>query len=288
MAELETTTLNRPWVLKTAVFMLGLLGFGIWGLVDATIIYPKRGIEDASFKQKLYLEANQKAGRLVTSSLRDPGAEHARLLENSVELRKAADEDTNLQKIESAGGPQGLEAANRRRALLPALADGAALRWLSSLALVSRVDARFTVMDDPEKTLAELKAKWDKTSPPKELAAYDLPLQWGFTFIGFAGFVYLVFLFVKTKATVYTWEPGTQTLGLPGGRTLSPAQIAEFDKRKWDKFYVFLHTKDGARPVKLDLYRHAKLEEWVLAMERTVFPERAAAEAGAVGAPSAV
>ncbi len=278
MAELETTTLNRPWVLKTGVFMLGLLGFGIWGLVDATVIYPNRGIEDASFKQKLYLEANQRAGRLVLSSLREPKEELERLSERRAELRKVMEDDTALQKAEAVGGPLAQEATNRRRTLSAGLADAAGLRWLESLALVGRVDAQHTVMADADKTLAELKAKWDKTSPPKELAAYDLPLQWAFTVAGFAGFVYLVVLVVRTKATVFKWDATEQRLHLPGGRSLVPADVKEFDKRKWDKFFVFLIPKDGSKPLKLDLYRHAKLEEWVLAMERTAFPEQAKPE----------
>ncbi len=279
MAELETTTLNRPWVMKTGVFMLGLLGFGAWGLVDATVIYPNRGIEDASFKQKLYLEANQRAGRLVLSSLREPASEFERLRERRAELRKAVEDDAALQKAEAAGGPVAQEATNRRRTLTGGLADAAGLRWLESLALVSRVDAKYTVMADPDRALAELKTKWDKTSPPKELAAYDLPLQWAFTVAGFVGFAYLVLLLGRTKATVYKWDAAEQRLHLPDGRALTPADVKEFDKRKWDKFFVFLVPKDGGKPVKLDLYRHARLEEWVLAMEKTAFPEAAKPDA---------
>ncbi|MFN0010428.1 MAG: hypothetical protein ACKVS8_02160 [Phycisphaerales bacterium] len=287
MAERETTTLNRPWLMKTAVFMVGLLGFGIWGLVDAMVIYPNRGIEDASFKQKVYLEANQRAGRIVLSSFREPADALEALQEKKAELRKAVDEDAALQKAEAAGGQPAQDATRRRRAIMGTVADAAGLKWLESLSLVGRLDPKFTVMADADATLAELKAKWDKTSPPKELAAYDLPLQWIFTFLGFAGFAYLVVLVLRVKTTTYGWDAPDQRLHLPDGKAIVPADIKEFDKRKWDKFFVFLHLKDGSRPVKLDLYRHAKLEEWVLAMEKAAFPEQAkAADAASSESPA--
>ncbi|MGH7132453.1 MAG: hypothetical protein ACREJO_10960, partial [Phycisphaerales bacterium] len=72
----------------------------------------------------------------------------------------------------------------------------------------------------------------------------------------------------------------------PDGKTIVPADIAEFDKRKWDKFYVTINLK-GGEARKLDLLRYVPLEEWVLAMERTAFPETAPPEEPATPADGA-
>jgi hypothetical protein len=41
------------------------------------------------------------------------------------------------------------------------------------------------------------------------------------------------------------------------------------------------HATLGGKGVKLDLFVHNPLEEWVLAMEKTAFPEAAPAQASA-------
>ena len=81
----------------------------------------------------------------------------------------------------------------------------------------------------------------------------------------------MAFLFVRVSAKKYRWSPDTRTLTLPGGKTIAPAQIAEVDKRKWDKFFVTLRLNESSpepREVKLDLLRFTPLEAWVLEMEK--------------------
>ncbi len=99
---------------------------------------------------------------------------------------------------------------------------------------------------------------------------------WGFA-------LYLIVLWVRVAAKTYTWDAAHQQLGLPGGASLVPTDLADVDKRKWHKFFVTLeindtHPKLAGQGVTLDLYRYVPLEEWVLEMERTRFPERAQAE----------
>ena len=43
MSTLATTRLNKPWLLKTLISAVVLIGFGIYGLYDATVAYPNRG-----------------------------------------------------------------------------------------------------------------------------------------------------------------------------------------------------------------------------------------------------
>jgi hypothetical protein len=76
----------------------------------------------------------------------------------------------------------------------------------------------------------------------------------------------------------YSWDDAEKRLFLPDGSSLVPADVAEFDKRKWDKFLIYLHVKPhherhAGRELMLDLYQHAPLEDWVLEMERIASPE---------------
>lgn len=65
-----------------------------------------------------------------------------------------------------------------------------------------------------------------------------------------------------------------------------PSDLADVDSCRWDKFIVYLKIKDGhprlgGAEIKFDTYRHGKIEDWILAMERTAFPERVAEEEAA-------
>ena len=44
------TNLARKWVIKMAVFLFVSIGFGFYGLYDATIAYPNRGERSASYR----------------------------------------------------------------------------------------------------------------------------------------------------------------------------------------------------------------------------------------------
>ena len=105
-------------------------------------------------------------------------------------------------------------------------------------------------------------------------------MQWLFVVVCLGVGLALTGLILKVKSRTYGWEPVEQRLFLPGGASLVPADIAEFDKRKWDKFLIFLKIKPGHQPlggreIRLDLLRYNPLEEWILAMERTAYPGNA-------------
>src|SRR4029079_6362623 len=77
-----TTRLNKPWLLKTLISAVVLVGFGLYGLYDATVAYPARGMRFASFQQFQYLEAAVKEHKLDDRlSVDDPVKELARLRE---------------------------------------------------------------------------------------------------------------------------------------------------------------------------------------------------------------
>jgi hypothetical protein len=217
------------------------------------VVYPRRGEAFASYAQWQYLEAAEKRGPLGQS---------VNVPEPRAELRRLAQAPS-----------QGLEQAR--------------YTWLDALAKIGRLRPERTVMSNPAQTYAELKKVWTEGDPsnpkpkpqPKALAAYDLPFQWVIVVIGFGGALYLLGLFLSARAKRYAWEDATRTLTLPGGVALVPADLEEVDKRKWDKFIVFLRTRPGhalaGQEIKLDLLRYKPLEEWVLEMERSAFPDRA-------------
>lgn len=263
MAATEFTSINRSWSVKMYIFLIVLVGFGSWGLLDALVWYPRRGIEDASYKQREYLEYVAQNNSYSSASIADPVARLKELKAREAELAEA---DADSRKVTPGG--------SEYRALLPKLVDLGAKNWLNSLRLVGRLTPEYTKMANPSATLAELRDKWKTTARPNPLTEFDLPLQWIFAAVGYGLGLYMLMIIVRVMRTKYGWDAATQELTLPSGRSFRPEHLAEVDKRKWDKFYVTLNLKDGSSH-RLDLLRYVPLEDWVLAMERTAFPETA-------------
>lgn len=258
MPATETTTLNRPWLLKVLIFGVLLIVFGAYFTYDAAIGYPTRGMRYASFLEYQYLDAAKSAGVLDRTSVPDPTAEL-----------------TRLEHLDPAQATA---------------VDGQRLAWLTSLRTAGSLDAAHTTIADPQKEYDGLTKEWTSSgaakAAPKPLSPFDIPVQWIIAGICWAGVVWTLVLFAGVARKRYGRDPATQTLYLPGGATLTPADVEDFDKRKWDKFLIFLKIKPGhptlgGKELKLDLYRHAPLEAWVLAMEATAFPGRAEETASA-------
>ena len=292
MSEVQTTTLNRSWLLKTGIFMLVLLVFGFWGLADGLWLYPRRGLADASFQYKGFLVAADKAGRLTTANLMvaDPSAALTELRSRQNELIKAANANTG----------------DAHKAAM----DVAKLAWLDSLARAWRLDTKDKFLGTigrpadrnlfinlatgegytlplgagagtektvltPQALLNELGTYWNTTTPVSPLSGYDMLFQWIFVVVGLIGGTWILITILRAKATRFAWDPAQQRLTLPGGKSLVPGDLEDIDKRLWHKYYVTLVDKSGAHD-KLDLLRFVPLEEWILEMEKTRFPERAA------------
>lgn len=245
-----TTKLNRTWVIKTAVYLVVLLGLGIWGLVDGLIVYPERGRGAASFLEKEYLAQSEEAGELLRASIADPRAEFDRL---------RAAEDTIRQRA--------AEAQAQQRSAEAAEVELARLEWLTALSRISALDPAHTNIADPSARLTTLQNEWATRKPPKPLSAFDIPSQWLIAFAGLGLTAWILFLFAAVARKKFRYEPASMRLTLPCGRTITPAEIAELDKRQWHKFFVTVRTKDG-KSTKLDLLRYTPLEQWILEMEK--------------------
>lgn len=262
------TTINKKWSIKMYIITLAMLVLGVWGLVDAIAVYPNRGARAAEYSEFQHLRDLKDSGRLANdlASIAEP---QARLDE--------------LRTKERDGGGQGMVAGERARQ-----------EWLTQLKLIGKLIPQHTTYprtdfrrDDAGKALAigsaderlaDLSKKFitpdgSAAKPPAPLSWYDVPSQWIIAAVGFGVAAYLVSLLLRVRSKTYRWEPSTKTLTLPGGQTLQPKDIAEFDKSKWDKLYIQLAVKPehptlGGKTLELDLLRYVPLEDWVLEMEK--------------------
>jgi hypothetical protein len=248
----QVTKPNRPWILKLAIFTVALAAFGAYGLYDATTAYPARGMRHSLYLLYQYLDTAKAEGWSDSRiTVEDPVAE--------------------LNFLRQKGSDK------------LAGAEGAKYAWLKSLSVIGKLKPESTRISRPAEVLADLKRSWTSgstaRSAPKPLAPYDIPVQWLFTFIGLGGGAFLLIHVLRVVARKYKWDPEAKAVELPDGSTLTPADIEDFDKRKWDKFLVFLkikpgHSPHGGKELKLDLYQHYPLESWILEMERVAFPDR--------------
>lgn len=252
MPATHTTSLGRKWLVKMVVFTLFCFGFALYGLYDAAYAYPNRARQAAELSLFNYLDAVTDQGkRYAAIAPFDPAQELTRLRDNRAAGRLAPE-------------------------------DAPKLVWLEQLSILGELDAERTRIGDPVEKFNELRPRWIKSDgTPRRATAlswYDIPVQWLITIVCGALTLWLGFLFFSVASRKYRWDPQEQRLHLPDGSSLVPADIEEFDKRKWDKFLIYLkirpgHQRHAGRELKLDLYRHHPLEDWILEMERTAFPE---------------
>ncbi|VAX40147.1 hypothetical protein MNBD_PLANCTO03-558 [hydrothermal vent metagenome] len=268
--EITRAHLAKTWVVRMVLIIVVLFAFGAWGLYDAVVKYPARGRLHAKGVQLEYLETADRTGMLYDTPVFDPTGELATLQGRDV-----------------------LELSNF---------DRLKLEWLKSLAIpgLGMLKPEHTQMADPAAELQRLEEQFQKEAPPAGLSQFDIVLQWAIFVICWGLGAVMLVLFVLVKAKSYTWNPATKTLTMPGGVTISPADLDPADPAdltKWSKFVVFLQPREGHEklrgPIKLDLFRYEPLEEWVkllvkAADEKFEFPEeikaREEAEAAAAAA----
>ena len=258
----RATSLARRWVLKTLIITIVALGFGVWGLIDALIVYPNRGERVASYHLWKYLESLDEPTYGITEVIASdtPVDDLRELREREESLRSDLNSSSNRLRKD----------AER---------DLYRLQWYEALAVIGRLNTERVTIENPGEKLNELDAEWvsDPTAP-KPLASYDIPVQWVFVVVGFGGGIFGVFFFANVSRKKYAWDPDEMRLTLDDGNTLVPADVEVFDRRKWDKFLYFLRIKDGhpklaGQEIKVDLYRYEPLEEWLVAMHKHEYPE---------------
>ncbi len=264
LARDTVTRINPKWLRNMSIYIVLLLGLGIWGLVDALVVYPGRGSRAAEFYEYQYLDELSNAAGSFTNTgatVTDPEATLAR-------LKGLRSEAGKMSTVESAQ-----------------------LNWLTQLHLIGHSkpdDTKYPRTDfrhedgkpvevaSVNDRLAALRTKWTKaggnSSGPSPLDWYDIPTQWIYVALGLGLAPYLLMTVMKVRARVYRFDHATNTLTLPNGESITPADIKEFDKTKWDKVFITLHIRDDhpqlpGKALELDLLRFVPLESWVLHME---------------------
>lgn len=257
----QVSTLGMKWARKFIIIVIILLAFGTWALYDAAIKYPARGQAFAEWAEWQYLiqlddesRAQEAPGILtIDAPVPDPKAKLASL-------------DNDL----APGNWKPSERA--RHTWLTALSYVGALKPENTSFAPTDANPQLT----PRQRLAELNKKWATISPPPPLHSYDLMLQWFMMVVGYTLGLYFLLLIFRVASKKYRWDPAHRALTFPGGGTITPADLEEVDKRKWDKFIVFLKIKSGVdkignQTIRVDTYRHALVEDWILDMEREAF-----------------
>jgi hypothetical protein len=277
----QRSTLSRRWILKIGITSLIMLGIGLWGIYDALIRYPAHGADAAESCEFRFLQqlAEDHREYQYKDSVADAAAGERGSLARLDEFDKKG-KDAKLSK-----------------------ADELLKEWLEQLRIIGKIEPASTStaiprsdfrldekgnhveVKDVSQRLASLRAKWTSgtagSAPP--LDRHDIHFQWAIAAIGLGVGGWLLSLIAVAKSRVYRWDPASQKLTLPGGAALVPQDIAEFDKRKWHRLFINLkikssHPQLGGQNLELDLLRFEPVEDWVLAMERTAFPETAEKE----------
>lgn len=239
-------------MLKQLGIGLMFLAFGVWGYLDATIVYPNRGERSSEYLKFQYLQ----------QAKREMGASAGW---QSMGVADPTEEFAKLQRTERASLSP-LELARRD--------------WLESLSIIGKLGAERTTISNPQADFDKLGAEFTNLAgAPKPLASYDIPVQWLIFAIGTGVGVVMLGMLLAVSRVRYRWDAGTKTLHLPDGATLGVADCEDFDRRKWDKFLMFIkvkpgHASLGGREVRFDLYRYVPLEDWIVDMEYTAFPDR--------------
>ncbi|GAB4554903.1 MAG: hypothetical protein Tsb0013_17570 [Phycisphaerales bacterium] len=251
------TGLSRGWVIKSLLIIVVFIGLAVWGYVDATVIYPARGQNHVNHSRLGYLEKLEDAGasRLRNASIEDPAAEYQRLDEQLSLISPDSVEAATYQWLSALKKIENLDELTEENAAELAAREGGA----------APSDTK-TMFVNPRQHLADLQTEIGSAKAPKPLNSWDIPSQWAFVVVGLGVGVPLLLLFLVNASRSYRFEPATKTLTLPDGTAVTPQNLTGFDKRKWDKFLVFITLAGESHERKIDLYRYTPLEEWLVSI----------------------
>lgn len=261
-AEVQRTRLNKPWLVRVIGLLIGVTALGGWFALDAWVIYPNRGEKAIKFAELAYLQEAQIANLTPARvDVADPRAE----LERLDQRREAS--DAALSNVE-ARQFDWLTQISRLHNLDAVAARNEAARRVWGGEAGAEPERPLTVFRDPRGRLSELNTELSGETAPKPLSTFDMPSQYGGLIVSIVAAVLMLLFFFRIRGQVYTYEPGAMRLTLPDGFSFTPDMIETVDKRKWDKFIVFLTLQGESGERRIDLFRHAPLEEWILEMER--------------------
>ncbi|USN98124.1 MAG: hypothetical protein H6810_07995 [Phycisphaeraceae bacterium] len=304
----------RPWLVRIVVILTVLVGYGIWSLYDAYVAYPARGEAYASSREWEYLkwaidaDQTESPGILRREGVvSDPVGELANLTSPETQERLASELQSKFQKKRAQmelARSEWLTALSRIGHLHPAYTSFWVhpdpkvydrVKALEAKGADQLGPAERTELENlhqkagaqaPKERFAALDAQWSTQPEPGPLQSYDIPVNKISAAVCFVFSAYLIYLFVSVATRTYRWDPDEMRFTLPNGKSIVPADLVDVDKRKWDKFIVYLKIRDehptlGGKELRFDTYRHGHIESWILEMEKAAFPERVAEESKA-------
>lgn len=244
-SDLVRSGLERRWVLRMVAIIAVAAAFGAWGLFDATVAYPARGRRYANIVKLDYLKEAERVGQLYSAGTLDPAGDLAKLRAAGVTGRSSA--------------------------------ESAKLKWLEALATpgLRMLNPEHARIDDPPAELKRLEQEIATKGQASPLSSYDIPSQWFIMGVCWTLAAWMGALFLSVATRRYAWSPSEKALILPGGERVTPGDLDPqdpVDLRKWAKFIVRLRFKEGGREIRLDTFRHSKLEDWVKELVRAVKP----------------
>ncbi len=253
-ATATSTSTNRTWLIKFVIFFVVSAGLGAWFWVDGLIVYPERGKDSARFTLLQYLDVLEDERRLTAANaaVTDPAETLAELSNNEPESQieilrrnwlRALSRVKTLDQVVQAEDVEGSDDPDSSHYYL------------------------YTNITNPRGALADLERVFENRGEPAALAAYDIPLQLILGVVCTIAAIFVALRIVQTASVTFHYDHASHTITGPKGLTASPDNVAVVDKRKWDKFFVFLKLDDGSEH-KLDLYRFTPLEDWVLDLEK--------------------
>jgi hypothetical protein len=256
---MERSVTNPKWLRKILIFGLVALGFGCWALYDVLITNPRRGAGDVEYKLLVYLQSASAASRLTDSdtTVADPKAEFAQLSAEIESHRKGA----------LGTGPEA-----RQAKFLAARHD-----WLEAHKHAWTLKPENTAITGVAEKLKDLDTRWKSLEAPKPLGKWDIPLEYVWLIAGFGLAGYMALLIVQVSRKSYTYDRQKKALTIPGGRVITLLDCADFDRRRWHKLFISIVLTDGTS-MEFDLYRFKWLEEFIVDMEYSKFPDRKPAE----------
>ena len=247
--------INKKWFYKLLIIAIFFVGFGGLGVYDALIKYPARGERFADWAKWQYLEAAKAAN-----------SEDFGVFERESSIINPVEELASLEERRASGRGS---SSQLRATMLDTRYE-----WLNGLKTIGQLTPERTTIEIPQDELEALRAEWTtSTSNPSPLKSYDIPSQWLIMIVCWFIGGWMLLHMLRVMAQKFSWDAPSKSITVPGSITISPTQVEEFDKRKWDKFIVFLNLKDthpthGGQEIKVDTYQHALVEDWILEMER--------------------
>ncbi len=259
-AQIQTTRIRPMWLIKVVIGLLVCIGFAIWSAYDAFWLYPSKQRNYIEHTELLYLDLLQKerfALTPATASVPDPAQTKDQLLTLRDEGRATPVDVARLEWLNAISILYPLDEITRQNAEAAAPDSNAPDPKRTA-----------TLYNDPNKRLRDLVAARSGLGNATGLAAYDIPLQYLFLVASAALSIWLISLLLRVVLRRYRYEQDSLTLTTPEGHSFTPDRIVDVDRRKWDKFILFVRLDGEEQERRFDLYRYLPLEDWLLAMEK--------------------